>query len=321
MDLLAALVLRVLHFLYALISLIHSFWRHQTRLPPQPLQAPRRRIPENLALVFVGDSNIPRDVLEKTILQSCMNVVEWCRKLGIPKLTIYEEYGLLLNLESQIREGVFGPDSETASSDSDNDYQPLTPPMSIYSDSRQLSPCQSTSDVTKVAVLRTSSLSGGHRAKKSPLIAAQQPISLCLLSSKSSKKAIANLARSLYLDIKHQPKKTGQRVKTKQSFSLTVDTVNSLLDNDDGLSSPDFMIIHPINPLQYNRTPLELHGFPPWHIRLTEIYLNQSQDKPRGWRHWLGSRLTYTPNPTILDEISFREALDEFAVAEMRFGK
>jgi hypothetical protein len=49
--------------------------------------------------------------------------------------------------------------------------------------------------------------------------------------------------------------------------------------------------------------------------------LNQSHGKPQGWRHWLGSRLTYTPNPTILDEISFRDALDEFAAAEMRFGK
>jgi dehydrodolichyl diphosphate syntase complex subunit NUS1 len=49
--------------------------------------------------------------------------------------------------------------------------------------------------------------------------------------------------------------------------------------------------------------------------------LSQDQDKPRGWRHWLRSRLTYTPDPTILDEIGFRAALDEFATAEMRFGK
>ncbi|KAJ3569774.1 hypothetical protein NP233_g4830 [Leucocoprinus birnbaumii] len=320
MGLLAALVLRVLHFLYALVSLLHSFWCRQTRPSPQPLQASRRRLPKNLALVFVGDPNIPRDILEKTILQSCLNVVEWCRTLGIPKLTIFEEHGLVVELESQIREGAFGQDSEILSNDSDSEYRPLTPSSSVYSDSRQLSPCNSSSDVTKAATLETTSIIGIPKDNIPPL-AAPQPISLCLLSSASSKSAIADLARSLYLDIKRKPKQAGQRAKAKGDFSLTVDAVNSLLENDDGLSSPDFMIVHPVNPLQYNRTPLELHGFPPWHIRLTEIYLNQNQDKPRGWQHWLGSRLTYTPNPTILDETSFREALDEFAAAEMRFGK
>lgn len=93
MDLLAALALRVLHFIYALISLIHSFWCRQTRPSPQSLQSPRQRLPKNLALTFVGDANIPPDVVEQTILQSCMNIVEWCRTLGIPKLTIYEEHG------------------------------------------------------------------------------------------------------------------------------------------------------------------------------------------------------------------------------------
>jgi dehydrodolichyl diphosphate syntase complex subunit NUS1 len=93
MGLLAALTLRVLHFLYALISLIYSFWRRQTRPSPQPLQSSRQRLPKNLALVFVGDANIPQDVVNQTILLSCMNAVEWCRVVGIPKLTIYEEHG------------------------------------------------------------------------------------------------------------------------------------------------------------------------------------------------------------------------------------
>ena len=127
MGLLAALVLRVLHFFYALSLLIHSFWSHQTRPSPQPLCTPRRRVPKNLALVFAGDKNLPRNVLEKTILQSCVNVVEWCQTLGISKLTIYEEHGincltwsrdvvymlslgLALELESQIRDRIASHD-------------------------------------------------------------------------------------------------------------------------------------------------------------------------------------------------------------------
>lgn len=268
MGLLAALVLRVLHFFYALSLLIHSFWSHQTRPSPQPLCTPRRRVPKNLALVFAGDKNLPRNVLEKTILQSCVNVVEWCQVLGISKLTIYEEHGLALELESQIRDRI-----------------PLTP-----LESHQLSPCHST----------------GHHAL--------QPISLCLLSSSSSKTKIANLARSLYLDIRHNSRKGEQRAQVINDFSLEVNTVNTLLEaNVDGFSSPDFMIIHPINLLPHNQAPFEFHGFPPWHMRLTEMYFNQR------WQHWLGSCVT--PSPMVLDEISFREALDEFALAEMRFGR
>jgi len=41
--------------------------------------------------------------------------------------------------------------------------------------------------------------------------------------------------------------------------------------DENGLSSPDFMIIHPIDFFDTSSTPPELHGFPPWHIRLTEI--------------------------------------------------
>lgn len=171
MDLLPVLILRVLHFLYALVSLIHSFWKRQTQPHPQSLQTRRRKLPKNLAVIFVVDTNIPSDVVQKTIFESLLNLVEWCRTVGIPKLTIYEQHGssqyvhlsrsvtdpglgLVLQLEPRIREAVFGQEFEQLSSDSEMEYQPLTPPASVYSESRQVSPCHSTTDVTKVTILR-----------------------------------------------------------------------------------------------------------------------------------------------------------------------
>ncbi|EKM83917.1 hypothetical protein AGABI1DRAFT_51492 [Agaricus bisporus var. burnettii JB137-S8] len=308
MDLLPALILRVLHFLYALTSLARSFWKRQTRPYPRTLQSPRQKLPKNLAVVFVGDTNISPDIVQRTIFESLLNLVEWCRIVGIPKLIIYEEHGHILRLERQICETIFGQEFEQHSSDSEMDYQPLTPPASVYSESRQLSPCQSATDVTSIQC------QGQKNSEPSVLTP-----SLCLLSSRSSKDAIANLARSLYLEHGSDSTNVRRRKLKSTNFSLTVDYVDSRLQDETGFLPPDFMIVHPINPLQYNRTPLELHGFPPWHMRLTEIYLNQ--DDRRAWRHWLRSRLTYTPGPTVLDEISFRTALDEFALAEMRFGK
>jgi len=41
--------------------------------------------------------------------------------------------------------------------------------------------------------------------------------------------------------------------------------------DEDGLSSPDFMIIHHLTASCRVSAPPELHGFPPWQLRLTEI--------------------------------------------------
>jgi len=79
-----------------------------------------------------------------------------------------------------------------------------------------------------------------------------------------------------------------------------------LLESESTLTAPDFLIVHSIGPCN-NRTPLELHGFPPWHIRLTEFRYNKYPAQSE--RH------------CVLDEIAFREALDEYAVAEFRFGR
>jgi dehydrodolichyl diphosphate syntase complex subunit NUS1 len=166
MDLVPALILRVLHFLYALTSLVRSFWRRQTRPCPRSLRFPRQKLPENLAVIFVIDSNIPPDTIRKTLFESLSNLVEWCRIVGIPRLIIYEEHGsylifpqlldltsalgYILQLKREIRETILEQEIEYHSSDSEVDYRPPTPPASVYSKSRQASPCHNTGDVTNL---------------------------------------------------------------------------------------------------------------------------------------------------------------------------
>jgi dehydrodolichyl diphosphate syntase complex subunit NUS1 len=109
---------------------------------------------------------------------------------------------------------------------------------------------------------------------------------LYIISRKASKPAIASTARSLArlqshksMDIKRSP--------GVEEFDLSVQTLGSLLEGTEfvllhwhhpdiytgkhGLPAPEFMIIHSISPSTHNPTPIELHGFPPWQIRLTEI--------------------------------------------------
>jgi hypothetical protein len=91
--------------------------------------------------------------------------------------------GLLLRLEPQICEVLFDRDLETFSNDSENEYQPLTPPGSVSSGSRPLSPCHSTNDITKVTTLQSPFLDSGYRNSKSSLEGDCDALAHCLGSS------------------------------------------------------------------------------------------------------------------------------------------
>ena len=108
----------------------------------------------------------------------------------------------------------------------------------------------------------------------------------------------------------------------------------SAFSGDRGFPSPDFMIIHDIFPsLRRRKRPLELHGFPPWQITLTEfqcVFFDFLLPGPHTTPYsdcseysaislpWVG---TSSRDPEPLSEVSFRRGLDEFAGAQMRFGK
>lgn len=112
----------------------------------------------------------------------------------------------------------------------------------------------------------------------------QNSLMLCLASRRSSKQAIATVACLFASRHNRKSRRTAKHTR-KDSFKLSIDTLNASLEGatsetsendgpttivvaDNGLSSPDFMIVHYTH---VPHTPLELHGFPPWHIRLTEI--------------------------------------------------
>jgi len=99
MALLAVFLLRALHILYTLGLFVCSYWKRLTRTSPQTLEARRRRIPKHLAILLVLDPNSSSEDLEKSLMGTVTNLVNWCRTIGIQKLTVYDEHGtLFLNL-------------------------------------------------------------------------------------------------------------------------------------------------------------------------------------------------------------------------------
>ncbi|KAF9457056.1 hypothetical protein BDZ94DRAFT_1274119 [Collybia nuda] len=315
--------LRVVHFIYALVIFIYSCWKRLTWSHPLPLTATRRRIPKHLALLLVTGSGDEHEDTEHTIVRSVINAVAWCRFSGIQKLTVYEEHGTLMKCAQTIREYFSTYSFEEESSEPEMQY-PLTPPPSDHSGSRPISPEHGLYHDLNTNIIQ---ISGSQLISKTdvqienskqPFECAHhttEPLTLCIASRTSAKPAIAAVAR--FITSAHNKKhRKGIRSLREHVFVLGVDDLDLCLESEDNISSPDFMILHPINPPHFDRAPLELHGFPPWHIRLSEIYHNRFHSLPPILK-WVIPSSSLTP----FDELGFRRALDEFAMAEMRFGK
>jgi dehydrodolichyl diphosphate syntase complex subunit NUS1 len=275
-----------------------------------------------------------------------LNAVEWCRTLGVQKLTVYEQQDMLATCTEGIRAQLPAPVLDVESSESETDY-PLTPPPSDHSLSRPLSPSDAPMGglipITKITISTprpttrkyspsatkrrqhlqksTTHATGIASAPKSDLL-------LCLISGEAAKPAIAAAARALAREesrrLQSDPVLRQQKERQEYRYELSVKELEQILEDESGLSPPDFMIVHPIDCSYSPPAPPELHGFPPWHVRLTEIYQNYPREAP-SQAPSLFSQLTLTKSgrlePIPLEELHFRAALDDFATAEMRFGK
>ncbi|KAJ7244758.1 hypothetical protein B0H12DRAFT_1203571 [Mycena haematopus] len=286
-------LLRVLHSFHFLITLLSASWDRLQSTPPLPLHVTRRRIPHHLALLLVLDPAHDPASTRESLLETVNRTVGWCRSAGIEKLTLYDTAGVLMDCLDQISQctSVTGElNGYDSSSGSDIEY-PLTPPSSDYSDSRPLSPEDrvnaSVITVRFPAVIRKKTSRYGLKKRHSEreISEPSKPLlTLCIASRQSSKPAIATAATS----------------HTTRSILQPSD----LLSGPHSLSDPDFMIVHHLRLPDVPPLPLELYGFPPWQIRLTEIQSATPANAPQS-----------------LTELDFRVALDEYARAEMRFGK
>ncbi|KAJ7293537.1 hypothetical protein C8J57DRAFT_1269285 [Mycena rebaudengoi] len=313
--------LRLVHSFHFLITLLSACWHRFIWIPPRPLQVTRRRLPEHLALLLVPDATHDSNATREFLLENVSRTVGWCRVVGIKTLTVYDTEGLIVDCAEKVSQRVTSASQLDGyeSSGSDTEY-PLTPPSSDCSDSRPLSPEDGVHSAASITTLylhevhpkRTRRKYGLKKRQRHSKKAdnSQQPLTLHIASRQSSKPAIAAAATCL-------ARRRAQSAHPKPC-GISVESLNSILEGPHSLSPPDFLILHDLRPSTHLLAPLELHGFPPWHVRLTEIYDCKNIRLP----DWLSLMWKGPENsPQLLEEIDFRAALDEFAGAEMRFGK
>ncbi|KAI0756917.1 hypothetical protein C8Q80DRAFT_1131127 [Daedaleopsis nitida] len=322
MSWLAPVALVFLHTLYRLILGFKAVCSRFQK-DPRPLRAQRSNLPSHIALSLVANSTVDEEVNERYMLDSVEKVASWCQVAGIRKLTVYDRAGSLANSSLDLRQQL-SPlavrDDPEVLNERDIQYPP-TPPPSDDADSRPLSP-HNRPLVPKLGVITIRLPSPTTHAKRRASVnktmkrrrvargdeISETSLTIHIVSYKSSKPAIAAAATSVMAQIREM--RTGEPT-TCTPISLSIRQLNEVLEGEYGFPSPDLMIVHRKPPAGQSRSPVELGGFPPWQMRLTEIYW---VPYPKTWWNW-------TPDTPCIEEVEFRRALDDFASAEMRLGK
>lgn len=264
------------------------------------------------------------------MIEAVEKAVAWCRVAGIGRLTVYDRQGLLSRLSLDIHSRLL---SNERCCDAPVQNVPIklppTPPPSDDADSRPLSPsshaglhklnvttlqlsARTSKQRTKTSNGRTTVRRRRHPSKSEHI--GDETFTLHFVSRQSGKAAIASIANSV-LQIKRC--ETPQSSHTCDVDEPSIADLKFSLEGEHGFPSPDLMIIHHVTHSEACYLSPELHGFPPWNIRLTEIY----RDDPPKWRWWGQPGFAAKGPIRPLGEIEFRRALDEFAAAEQRMGK
>ncbi|EJF66768.1 hypothetical protein DICSQDRAFT_75790 [Dichomitus squalens LYAD-421 SS1] len=328
MSWLATVVLYLLHALYKLVLAVKSLVARFDR-DPLPLVAKRTKIPSHLALNLIPNPEADEETNEKYMLNSVEKVAAWCQATGIRRLTVYDRNGILANSSLDIRKRVMPPAQEEDVDDSPVECDiryPLTPPPSDDAESRPLSP-HSEPSIPKLSVTTIRYPTNSPKAKRRSGVsrttskrrrvnrndekAGETPLVLHVVSYKSSKPAIAAATDTLLHDFRKT--KVAEFVFTT-SARLAIQQLHEILEGEYGFPSPDLMIVHRKPPAGQLRSPVEVTGFPPWQMHLTEIHWTTY---PRFGTWWTRE----ASEQSSIEEVEFRRALDEYAGAQMRLGK
>lgn len=256
------------------------------------------RLPEHLSVILKYDSSTD-DGLE-TLLDEVAELSAWSAAAGIPLLSVYEKSGVLKQYMSALHEIVqqklvlyFGA-------------PPSTPTLRVFAPNHpSLSPISSPASTAQT----NGSTNGDHRPTNISL-------NLLLLSESDGRATLVDLTRTLAEMAqahKLRPKDiTQDLIDTEISATTSIPAVSSPPMLTDGAvringakpslpPEPDLLIVF--------APYIKLDGYPPWQMRLTEIFCVGDSGGDVSGR-----------SRTRVEYQGFLRALWSYAGAEFRFG-
>ena len=286
-QLIYGITVRVLHFYYACIHRVIAVLHYHHRTPEYIQKDVKElsRIPQHLSVIlrFQAEEEGGLESLMDEVAELCA----WSTAAGVPLLSVYEKSGILKSYMPQLQELViqklisyYGPDSSRPG------LRLYAPNLPSLAPSPQL--------------LAQSTSSGRSHAPKSHL-------DLLLLSATDGRDTLVDLTRTLTemaQSKKIRPKDiTSELINAEivASTALSGSDTNGSTDKDieSPSNEPDLLIV--FGPY------VKLDGYPPWQIRLSEIFCVFGGDVKNG-----STRVEYQ---------GFLRGLWRYAGAEMRFGR
>jgi len=326
MHLLFRFALWLLHFLYSIHLALSSIRSRYLRSTPRSLTATRSKTPSHLALVLASqEPELCVSEAREALLACTERAVAYCRVAGIRCLSVYDRQGILLNAFDVAEERLEKclPPTQDQFSQAEAVF-PLTPPLSDDSD---VSDGSNIKGRTYPKTIRSGDTTERRRKRSGNRPAIQrhrmlgpsnsEDFMLQFVSRDTGKPTIAAVADSLLRSVAHRsPRKVKKEV---EELGISVPGIEAILEGGRGYKAPDLTIVHHVTVPRRQCPPLELHSFPPWQLRLTEIYHNGftgSRDR------WLRAKVSPRDKTwTLLSELDVRRALDEYSSAEFRLGK
>ncbi|KAI6008223.1 hypothetical protein F5J12DRAFT_905292 [Pisolithus orientalis] len=312
-------------------------WRQQQ---PSAPNVHRNKVPMHLCLNLVGSNEFTSEEVEAAFLECLQRTTRWCREVGIAVLTVYDRDAYLVATSFPIRCPCLLEMPGEDSCESEVEY-PLTPPLSEPSISRSQSP-ESAKLHQGLAVITFKTPFSGRLHKRRHVAVRRRPksepwrrapsnyfssqiiedstsrlnsLTIHMASRSSGKPAIACAARSLLKGYVQNRGAAGGVPPENRVFQLSSSELGPLLEGF--LPPPDLMIVHSIGKTKSPAPPLEIHGFPPWQIMLTEFDYTRPEDLGESKLPDAESPCT----PMLISETAFRRALDEYADAQFRLGR
>lgn len=289
-QLLFGIYIRIRQVYHSIIDRILGivYYHHRTPELIRKDVASLSRLPEHLSVILT--LRVDEESALETLMDEVGELAAWCASAGIPQLSVYEKSGILKNYMPALKQLVgqklvsyFGP-------------RPATPSLTVFAPnhtaaSRSPSPNPLERDGDR------------HEMERAHL-------ALLLLSASDGRDTLVDLTRTLAE--MSQSKKLAPKDITAELIDAEISATSSIhstsMSSATTTAEPDLLIV--FGPL------VKLQGYPPWQVRLTEIFcVGDSSADVSGYgkgRSGYAARVEYQ---------AFLRGLWRFAGAEMRFGR
>ncbi|KAK4101706.1 Undecaprenyl diphosphate synthase [Parathielavia hyrcaniae] len=257
----------------AVVNRIYSIYYHHHRTPELIRRDVKalRRLPKHLSVILSLEDQRHSGAGLERLINEVTDVAAWCASSGIPQLSIYEKTGIL--------KGYLKDTHEAVSQKLHFYFGPNCPSMSLGAPHVPALESSVSAENGADVSISSGSGSGSDEDECEP----RQHISILLISAEDGRDSMVDLTKTLA--------EMSQRKKLNAA-DITTELVDAEL-NESVMTEPDLLILFAPH--------VELAGYPPWQIRLTEIF-NVRDNQGVGYQ-------------------VFYRGLRKFAQAQMRKGR